>query len=350
MQDLRLEETTRPFQNARANPQSLIRAYGEALVRFGASQPDLVVLDADLQKDCGLVPFRERFPDRFFECGIAEQDMVSQASGMALKGLLPVVHSFASFLTGRANEQIFNAATEKRKIIYTGSLAGLIPATPGHSHQSLRDIACLKGIPGLVMIEPGCEREMTAALEYCIQAAPQCCYLRLVSVPWVVPYDLPPDWRLEWGRGTLLYPGTDALLFAYGPVMIAEAFHAAELLMKRHGIRLAVMNLPWLSGIDRSWLTDTAASFEWIFSVDDHDLCGGQGEAIAAVLAESGLASSPKMRRFGVDGIPSCGWPDEVLKAHGLDGESLAGAIATTMRRRATPSDGLRHAVSRKLA
>ena len=118
------------------------------LVEQAEREPRLVALDADLRKDTGLVEFRERFPDRFFECGIAEQDMVSQAGAMALAGLLPVVHSFACFLSTRPNEQIYNNATEGTKVIYAGSLAGLVPGGPGHSHQSVRDISALGAVPG----------------------------------------------------------------------------------------------------------------------------------------------------------------------------------------------------------
>ena len=130
----------------RASPgklQSLLPAYSEALVEQARKAPNLVALDADLMLDMGLIPFRQELPDRYIECGIAEMDMVSQAGGMALCGLLPVCHSFASFLSTRPNEQIYNNATEHTKIIYVGALAGLVPGGPGHSHQSVRDIAAL---------------------------------------------------------------------------------------------------------------------------------------------------------------------------------------------------------------
>src|SRR5215208_6467685 len=121
---------------------------------MGDAEPRLVVLDADLVLDCGLIPFRDRFPERFFECGIAEQDMVSQAGAMALAGLLPAVHSFACFLAPRANEQIYNNATEGGKVIYAGSLVGIVPGGPGHSHQSVRDIALFGCVPGMALLEP----------------------------------------------------------------------------------------------------------------------------------------------------------------------------------------------------
>ena len=108
------------------------------------------------------------FRNRFIECGIAEQDMVSQAGGIALRGGLPVVHSFSCFLTPRANEQIYNNATEETRIVYVGSLAGLLPGMPGHSHQSVRDISLLSQIPRMVMVEPSCEKEVEMALDFCV--------------------------------------------------------------------------------------------------------------------------------------------------------------------------------------
>jgi transketolase len=322
-----------------AKAQSLIRAYEQTLARLGRKESRLVVLDADLRKDCGLLTFRNAFPERFLECGIAEQDMVSLAGGLALAGHLPVVHSFAAFLTARANEQIGNNATEKRKILYVGTLAGLLPATPGHSHQAVRDIAALRAVPGLLMIAPCCEDDTARALDYCVRKTAASCYLRLASVPCPVPYRLPEPYELIPGRGATLRPGRDGALIGYGPVMLTEAFLAAEILKHRCGIDLEVIHLPWLNALDIDWLSGVAARHGWFFTLDDHALEGGQGEMISACLAETGLVRDRHIRRFGVTGIPACGRNDEVLKAHGLDRESLVAAVASSLlgrpRRRA---------------
>ena len=161
---MRLEQREAPVRTPPERPQRLIQAYSDALVGEAEREPRLVALDADLRLDTGLVAFRERFPERFFECGIAEQDMVSQAGAMALAGLLPVCHSFACFITPRANEQIFNAATEGTKVLYHGSLVGLVPGGPGHSHQSVRDIALMGSVPGMAALEPYCEAEVGRAV------------------------------------------------------------------------------------------------------------------------------------------------------------------------------------------
>lgn len=323
---LRLERLPFPERAAPAGAQRLVSAYARALVEQAERNPRIVALDADLALDTGLLPFEERFPERFIECGIAEQDMVSQAGGLALRGLLPAVHSFACFLSTRPNEQIYNNATERTKIVYVGSLAGLVPGGPGHSHQSVRDIAALGAVPGLVLLEPCTEAEVALAVDYCFNRTQESCYLRLVSIPCEVPFQLPADYRLEEGRGVALTEGEDALLIGYGPVMLSQAYRAAELLAAR-GIRLKVVNLPWLNRVDPEWLRATVSGFRHLFTLDNHYVKGGQGEFLLSQLAQLGLEPAPRCVQLGVREIPACGTNDEVLRAHGLDAEGIAAAI-----------------------
>jgi transketolase len=320
-------ETPPPAEAAAAggdNLQKLVPAYGEALLRAAEANPAIVALDADLVLDTGLIPFKERFPDRFIECGIAEQDMVSQAGGFALSGLLPVVHSFACFLTTRPNEQIYNNATERTKVIYAGSLAGLIPAGPGHSHQSLRDIALLGAVPGLVLVSPACEAEVDALVDYAVNGTGESVYLRLESVPCAVPFALPGDHRPVEGRGYILHEGGDAAVFAYGPVMASQCVLAARALTGK-GLGLRVVDLPWLNRIDADWLGRAVAGVRAVFTVDNHYVAGGQGAMIAAALAAAGAAVP--VHRLGVTDVPACGRTEEVLEFHGLDARSLARTI-----------------------
>jgi transketolase len=329
---LRLESRPRSDRPSAQGAQRLIPAYSRALLSEAEQNPKLVALDADLELDCGLIAFRERFPDRYVECGIAEQDMVSQAGGMALRGLLPVVHSFACFLSTRANEQIYNNATERTKIVYVGSLAGLLPSGPGHSHQSVRDISALGGVPGLVLLEPSCEEEVAAAVEYCVRGTAESCYLRLVSIPCNVPYQLPANYRLTEGRGVALTEGEDAILFAYGPVLLAQAYEAAIRLREGRGIGLAVINLPWLNRVDDSWLLDTIGDCRQIFTLDDHYVAFGQGQMLAARIAALGPAGVV-VRQLGLDALPVCGQNSEALVAHELDAASLAQQVAAVVQR-----------------
>ena len=314
-------------------PQRLVTAYGQALVREAERDPRVVALDADLVLDTGLVPFRERFPERFVECGIAEQDMVSQAGAMALAGLLPVCHSFACFLAARPNEQIYNNATEETKVVYVGSLAGLVPGGPGHSHQSVRDISALGAMPGMSLIEPYCEREVELALRWALQEAGGPVYLRLVSVPWELGFEPPPQDALVEGRGTVVLDGEDALLVAAGPVMVSQAFAAAERL-REDGIRCGVVALPWLRDIDGAWIAELAAEAP-ILCLDNHYASGGQGDALLAALGEAAPEAAGRVRKLAVERVPRCGTNDEVLSAHGLDAASVAERVQAELAVRA---------------
>jgi transketolase len=330
--ELELDRVQAPRRRAPEQPQRLIQAYGEALVAEAAREPRLVALDGDLRLDTGLVAFQREFPERFFECGIAEQDMASQAGAMALAGLLPVCHSFACFLTPRANEQVFNNTSEGTKVLYHGSLAGIVPGGPGHSHQSVRDIALMGSVPGMAALEPFCEQEARAAVEWAVHEATGPVYLRLVSVPWPLGFE-PPEVRLAPGRGTVLREGPDGAFVCTGPVLVSQAWRACDLL-EEHGIRFGLVALPWLRGIDGEWLADTVADGP-IVCVDNHVLPGGQGEAVLAAVAEAAPDHAHRVRLVGVEGVPECGSNDEVLQAHGLDAASLAVRAREVLRVRA---------------
>jgi transketolase len=311
---------------------NLLAAYEQALLWQGERHRNLVVLDADLVKDCGLVPFSKRYRDRFVECGIAEQDMVSMAGGMARRGVLPVVHSFACFLSARPNEQIYNQCTEGTKVIYVGSLAGLIPGGPGHSHQSVRDISALRGVPNLSLLEPSLEAEVHALVDYAVNTAPDSLYLRLVSVKWPMPFSYPSHHRVEVGKGWIIRDGTDAIVFGYGPWLLANAFEAAEEIEKSSGASIRLVNLPWLNRIDPRWLREVVGGRRSIVTLDNHYLKGGQGEMVATAIAELGLEPAARVLRVGVMALPECGTNDEVLAHHKLDVTSLVSSL-----RRAVP-------------
>jgi transketolase len=311
-----------------ANPQRLIAAYADELAALGSERPELVVLDGDLMVDCGTLPFRDQFPDRFVECGIAEQDMVSQAGTLALKGKLPVVHSFACFLSTRPNEQIYNNATDGAKVIYHASLAGLLPAGPGHSHQSVRDISAVGSVPGLTLIQPSTEGETRLALRWAVEENPGSTWLRLTSVPYSVPFRLPDGHRLVPGRGALLRDGADGAIIAYGPVMLSEAFAAAELLEAR-GSSLAVFDLPWLNIVDDEWLATALRGRDRLFLIEDHYPALGQSAFVIASLSRLGLAVPVSV--YGVEGIPACGQNAEVLDHHGLSAARLADRMSAVL-------------------
>jgi transketolase len=313
--------------------EKVVNAFGEALVELGAKRKDIVVLDADLSADCGLRPFENDFPERFIENGIAEQDMVSMAGGLALQGLLPIVNSFGVFLASRANEQIYNNATENTKIIYVCHYAGLIPAGPGKSHQSLRDISLFGALPNCVILEPCNGLETKRVLDWCVQEAEENCMIRLVISPAPRTITLPENYTFSFGKGAVLKEGEDAVLFAYGPVMLNEALTAAEMLAER-GFSLKVVNLPWLNRTDLEWLEETIGGCKTIFSLDNHSEYGGLGDNLLNALMLSDKLGDKKLIKFAVKEHPACGTPTEALAYHRLDGKSLSDRVLSAMGRR----------------
>jgi transketolase len=313
--EVELESRESTGRRAPEGPQRLIQAYSDAIVSAAERDERVVALDGDLRLDTGLVEFQRRFPQRFFECGIAEQDMVSQAGAMALAGLVPVCHSFACFLTPRANEQIFNNATEGTKVVYHGSLAGIVPGGPGHSHQSVRDIALMGSVPGMSAVEPYCDEEAGRLVEWAVHEATGPVYIRLVSPPW--PLGFEPHVDFSPGRGTVLREGRDGTFVCTGPVLVSQAWAACERLEG-----WGLIALPWLRGIDGEWLAGAAQGR--IVTLDNHVLPGGQGQAILDALPADARARTTLL---GIDRVPACGTNDEVLRAHGLDSDSLAARV-----------------------
>lgn len=319
---LALGTSSRPPRKPVLQVERLVAAYSRALLAQAAKHPRIMALDADLVKDCGLIEFCQQHPERFVECGIAEQDMVSMACGMAGRNVLPVVHSFACFLSARPNEQIYNQTSEAGKVIYVGSLAGLLPGGPGHSHQAVRDISALGAVPRLVMVEPCTETECEQLFDYCVNGTRDSAYLRLVSLGWPVPFQLPAGYRPLEGRGVVVREGSDAVVFGYGPWMLANVWEAADRLAAG-GVSVKIVNLPWLNRIDEAWLRETIGSCRRVITLDNHYVHGGQGDMIAAAVARLGLDGGLRVTRIGVTELPECGTNDEVLRYHRLDIDGL---------------------------
>ena len=310
--------------------EKVVSAYGEALVELGAKREDMIVLDADLSADCGLRPFEHAYPQRFVENGIAEQDMVSMAGGLALQGFLPIVNSFGVFLASRANEQIYNNATEKTKIIYVCHYAGLIPAGPGKSHQSLRDISLFGALPNCTILEPCNAAETKEMVAWCVENADENCMIRLVISPSPRTIQLPQDYQFEFGKGAVIEDGNDAVLFGYGPVMLNEALTASETL-KSKGISLKVVNLPWLNRIDLAWLEETIGNNETVFAMDDHSVYGGLGDQLLNSFMASNSLRDKRLVKLGIEEHAACGTPPEALRYHKMDGASLAERITEAL-------------------
>jgi transketolase len=300
----------------------LIPTYSEALLEQANSNSRLVALDADLILDTGLIPFKARYPERFIECGIAEQDMVSMAGGMALRGLLPVVHSFGCFLAHRPVEQIYNNATEHTRIIYVASLSGVIPAGPGHSHQSVRDISTISSIPGMTVVEPANSAELVRLLDWAVKEADGSVFMRLVSVPFTHTFNY-PDVAVVPGHGVTVKPGQGKAIVTHGPIMLREAMQAAVMLDELESTNTAVIHMPWLNVFSADWIEHLTCDFDDILVLENHYSTGGLGDQLASAILSHGV-DGLRFRQLGLDRVPDCGTEMEVLESHGLNAQSVA--------------------------
>lgn len=331
--ELTTEKISSTSFNKEFRTQSLIKTYSKALIEEAKNNEKIVALDGDLILDTGLIEFEKLFPERFFECGIAEQDMVSQAGALALEGFTPIVHSFSSFLTSRPNEQIYNNATEKTKIIYIGSLAGLLPGGPGHSHQAVRDIASLSGIPNLEMIQPSNESETTLTLKYALNDTANNVYVRLCSIPVEIPFEYPSNHKMEKGVGSVISEGEEIVILSYGPVLLTEIWLSKKILSKS-GVNPKIIAFPWLNQFSTEWVKDQLDNYKTIITVDDHYVEGGFGEKfIANYIRSSENYNGKEIFSLGVNGIPVSGTNQEVLKHHKLSSHEIAKTVLSLIKR-----------------
>jgi transketolase len=298
-------------------------AFGHALERLGKQRDDVVVLDAGLRAKGHLSGFARRFPDRFVECGIAEQDMVSTASGLALAGFLPVVSSFAAFLSSRANEQIYNISCEGSRVFYALHYGGLTPAAAGITHQSVRDISLLASLPDVVVVEPSSEGETERLLDHAAQRGMESWAFRLqMGRTRHLPVPV-PDRPVVLGQGTRILDGSEASVMAYGPRLLAEAVDAA-LLLRDRGVSVRVINMPFLNRVDGDWLEQEVCGRGPLYVIDDHSPVGGLADHVQTALASVDPLTRPRLVKLAVRGLPAWGTDEEALHAHGLDAASLA--------------------------
>ena len=313
---------------------SVTNSFTNSLINFAKKNNNFVVLDADLSDDLNLKKFSNTYPKRFIQNGIAEQDMVSMAGGIARMGLISIVNSFASFLTARGNEQIYNNATEGSKIIYISLYAGAIPAGAGKSHQSLRDISLLSNIPNFKIFQPYNPIETNQILKHCLGKGEKGnCAIRLSigQMPNLSP-KLPTKFKFKCGQGTQIIKGKDAIIFTYGQTMICEAFRVSEILKKK-GVHLEIINMSSLNYFRKNWLRDKIKNFKYLFFLDDHNFNGGMSDLLISFLSENHLIEKKILKKFGFTDFPACGTHEEVLKFHKLDYINLADQIIKKLKK-----------------
>jgi len=301
-------------------------AYGEALLELGSQRSEVVVLDADLYKSTYTVMFRDAFPERFFDMGISEADMVSTAAGMAATGLIPYCNSFAMFITGVCYMPVrTQIAYPSLPVKLIGSSAGLTQGPDGASHQSLEDVSIMRGLPNMVVICPADEVE-TRQATYALADWPGPVYMRLGRYP--VPRLFDEGYCFQIGKATILREGKDVAIFATGH-MACKALDAADLLA-RDRIEAQVINVSTIKPLDETVVREAAGESSLLVSIEEHSIIGGLGGAIAECLTE--IARPPRLLRLGVrDEFGESGLADELLEVHRLTGPLIAEDIRRTM-------------------
>jgi transketolase len=291
-------------------------AFGRALARLGADSR-LVVLDADLASSTNTKAFADKFPERFFQLGIAEGNMVGVAAGLALAGKIPFAASFACFLAGRFEQIRVSVAYNRANVRLVGTHSGIGIGEDGYSQMGLEDLALMRSLPNMAVIQPADAAETEAAVEYLI-AHEGPAYLRLTRQK--VADVTRPGSRFEFGRGVVLREGQHLTLAASGGV-VAHALGAAGTLASA-GIDAAVLNLHTLAPLDGALLEAWGRRTGAILTVEDHGVVGGLGSAVSEALAESGVP----VRRHAVIGFGESGTGEALYAKHGLDAPGIAHA------------------------
>ena len=299
-------------------------AYGEALAELGAKNDKVVVLDADLSKSTMTATFQKEFPDRFFNMGIAEANMVDVAAGLSTMGLIPFCSTFAMFGAGRAYEQVRNSIAYPRfnvKLCMTH--AGLSVGEDGASHQCVEDIALMRVIPGMTVVVPADAGEARKAV-FAAAAFDGPMYLRFARLATPV---FEEDYPFEIGKANVIREGTDAVVFACG-MMVSESLKAAEELAAE-GKSVAVVNVHTIKPIDVECVTRWAEKCGNVITVEEHSVIGGLGDAVADVLMGKVCC---KFKKIGVqDRFGQSGKAWDVLREYGLTAPQIAEEIRKTL-------------------
>ena len=295
-------------------------AYGKALVALAEEYPELVVLDADLSGSTMTSGFAKAHPDRFFDMGIAEGNMIGVAAGLAAAGKKPFANSFAMFSAGRAFEQVRNSVGYPHlNVKVVGSHGGLSVGEDGATHQCCEDFATMRAIPGMVVCCPCDGNEMTAAVKALLDYEGPA-YLRLGRLAVETVTDTIPDYKFELGKGVTLREGSDVTIIAVG-LMVQKALAAAELLAAE-GISARVIDMHTVKPLDTELVLKAARETGCIVTTEEHNIVGGLGEAVCACVSEGGPV--PVVRHGVMDVFGRSGKAEAVLEHFGLTAEGIA--------------------------
>jgi transketolase len=295
-------------------------AFGKALVEIGQENEDIVVLDADLATSTRASFFAQEFPDRFFQMGIAEQNMMGVAAGLALSGRIPFVTTFAVFATKRALDQLtISVAYPCLNVKIVGAYTGLLSGFTGATHQAIEDIAIMRAIPNMVVIDPADAEEMRQAVRS-IAKYNGPVYLRVTRDEWPDIFD--KNYHFQIGKGIVVKDGQDLTIIACG-VMTSESILASDVLAE-DGIKARVINLSTIKPIDKELICKAALETGAILTAENHNIYGGLGSAVAEVIGE---CCPVLLRRIGIPDVFGESGPNrELLKKYGMSHKHIVEA------------------------
>ncbi len=297
--------------------------FGETVTRLADTHPDIVVLDADLRKSTMTDAFSRKHPDRFFDVGIAEGNMVGIGAGMALAGKIPFICSFACFVVGRFEQIRMAVAYNRANVKIVGTHAGIGIGEDGYSQMATEDMGLMRTLPNMAVVQPADAIETRGAVEY-ITRHDGPVFLRLTRQK--VADVNGADYEFRFGKAVVLREGTDVSLFGTGAVM-ENALKAADLLADR-GIQAQVVNIHTIKPIDTDFISSVASGHGRIVTVEDHGISGGLGSAVAETVAELGRG---RVRRVGVTEFAESGDTEGLYAKYGLSAGHISAAAVELM-------------------
>ena len=305
----------------REEKKSIRSAFGKALAEAGKINPNVVVLDADLACSTQTQIFAKEFPERFFDCGIAEQDMVTTAVGLSTTGKIPFASSFAVFATGRAYDQVRNSICYPNfNVKIVGTHGGVTVGEDGASHEALEDISLMRGLPNMSVFVPADCNECAQIIKYASEhKGPM--YIRVPRSNVCDVYD--ENYKFDFNKAQILQDGTDVTIFTNGET-VAEAIEAVNELTK-DGYSIGIVSVPVVKPIDAETIINQAKKSKFVITIENHSVIGGLGSAVCEVLSES---HPTIVHRIGVnDKFGQTGKAEELLDCYGLSANKLKEAI-----------------------
>ena len=301
--------------------KSIREAFGNKLADLGALNPNIVVLDADVSSSTQTKIFAKKFPDRFFDMGIAEQNMVATAAGLAVTGKIPFAATFAVFATGRTYDQMRSSVCyQKANVKIVGTHGGITVGEDGATHQALEDVSLMRGLPNMTVIVPADCNECEQALDFAASHNGPV-YIRIARNN--LPDIYPTSYKFNPYKAVILKEGCDVTIVSNGDIL-SETIKASEILSQQ-GINAEIISLPVVKPLDCETIIKSASKTGFVVTVENHSINGGIGSAICEILSE---AQPTKVLRIGMnDEFGQSGTPKELLEFYGLDAKNIADRI-----------------------